>query len=318
MDRYTLDDTPNNEPDPTMASFSIERDKMRLIPYIKAAQQVKGDIKFWASPWTPPPWMKTPKEYDGTDEYSDVTSPYKAYINDNDATVLEAYADYFVRFIKAYEAEGIALDHIQPQNEPGYATRYPSCLWQPENSARSSARTSVLRWPSRRQTRRSGSARSRTDQTYPDDISGLTGDALGYTVGVGLQWNTMGRIDSLLALKSDLLIMQTEHRCGNYPFTVTNPAPFQPPAFNADKPQNDHAYAMESWYYIREWIKAGVHSYSAWNMVLDTVGKNLDARRPGRRTRSSSWIARRTSSSRLRPTTSSGTSRSSSIPAPNA
>ncbi len=42
-----------------MEHFSIARDEMALIPYIKAAQAVKDDIKFWASPWTPPPWMKT-------------------------------------------------------------------------------------------------------------------------------------------------------------------------------------------------------------------------------------------------------------------
>ena len=39
--------------------FSIARDSMRLIPYIKAAQAMKPNIRFWASPWTPPMWMKT-------------------------------------------------------------------------------------------------------------------------------------------------------------------------------------------------------------------------------------------------------------------
>jgi glucosylceramidase len=45
--------------DTSMASFSIAQDKQNLIPYIKAAQAVKSDIRFWASPWTPPTWMKT-------------------------------------------------------------------------------------------------------------------------------------------------------------------------------------------------------------------------------------------------------------------
>ena len=55
IDRYTEDETAG---DFTMEKFSIERDKQKLIPYIKAAQAVKPDIKFWASPWTPPTWMK--------------------------------------------------------------------------------------------------------------------------------------------------------------------------------------------------------------------------------------------------------------------
>jgi glucosylceramidase len=41
-------------------------------------------------------------------------------------------------------------------------------------------------------------------------------------------------------------------------------------------PQNDHLYGEESWQLIRDWIVSGVNSYSAWNMVLDTIGKSLD------------------------------------------
>lgn len=37
---------------------------------------------------------------------------------------------------------------------------------------------------------------------------------------------------------------------------------------------------MESWGLIRDWIKKGVNAYSAWNMVLDTVGRSLDTVRP--------------------------------------
>ena len=55
MDRYTLDETPD---DTALADFSIDRDMEKLIPYVKAAQAVKGNIRFWASPWTPPTWMK--------------------------------------------------------------------------------------------------------------------------------------------------------------------------------------------------------------------------------------------------------------------
>ena len=56
IDRYTLNETAG---DTAMTNFSISRDMQRLIPYIKAAQAVKANIRFWASPWTPPTWMKT-------------------------------------------------------------------------------------------------------------------------------------------------------------------------------------------------------------------------------------------------------------------
>jgi hypothetical protein len=34
-------------------------------------------------------------------------------------------------------------------------------------------------------------------------------------------------------------------------------------------------YGEESWQLIRDWVAAGVNSYCAWNMVLDTYGKSL-------------------------------------------
>ena len=97
--------------------------------------------------------------------------------------------------------------------------------------------------------------------------------ATKYVKGYGLQWNMLPIVSGLKS--RNLPIVQTEHKCGNYPW---NPSGF--PAFNPDKAPNDYAYAVESWGYIRDWIKAGVNVYSAWNMVLDTAGKNLDSMRP--------------------------------------
>src|SRR6185436_7463915 len=68
----------------------------------------------------------------------------------------------------------------------------------------------------------------------------------------------------------NLPIWQTEHVCGNYPWATP---------FDATMAPNDHAYAVESWGVIRDWIRAGVTAYSAWNMVLDTVGVGIDTTR---------------------------------------
>ena len=275
MDRYTLDDTPQNAPDPTMEHFSIERDKLRLIPFIKAAQAVKGDIKFWASPWTPPPWMKTPAVYDGTDlPPSGGTATFNAKMK-SDATTLAAYALYFAKYVEEYAKQGIPITDVSPQNEPGYATRYPSCLW--DDGALGTFVGSYL-GPTLAEhglTTKVWFGTLSNDNTYPTDIMSLTADALKYTDGVTLQWNTIGRIPSILSAHPNLLIMQSEHKCGNYPFSVAGT-----PAFNPEKPANDQAYAVESWGYIKQWIAANSNGYSAWNMVLDTNGKNLDTQRP--------------------------------------
>jgi len=275
MDRYTLDDTPSNAADPTMEHFSIERDKMRLIPFIKAAQAVKSDIKFWASPWTPPPWMKNPAVYDGTDvPPSGGTATFNAKMK-SDAATLAAYALYFAKYIEEYGKQGIPISKVSPQNEPGYATRYPSCLW--DDGALGTFVGTYL-GPTLAEHGLSTKVWFGTlsnDGTYPTDIMSLTADALKYTDGVTLQWNTIGRIPSILNANPSLLIMQSEHKCGNYPFSVAGT-----PAFNPEKPANDQAYAVESWGYIKQWIVANSNGYSAWNMVLDTNGKNLDTQRP--------------------------------------
>src|SRR5678815_1193221 len=67
-----------------------------------------------------------------------------------------------------------------------------------------------------------------------------------------------------------LPVWQTEHKCGNYPWGSP---------FDATRAPNDQAYAVESWGLIRDWIRAGVTAYSAWNMVLDTVGTGIDTTR---------------------------------------
>ena len=273
MDRYSLNE---NAGDFAMNQFSIERDRQRLIPFVKAAQAVKPNVRLWASPWTPPTWMKNPAQFDATDASPSGTpaATYTAFMK-SDAQTLTAYALYLARWVEEWELEGIPIDGVFPQNEPDYATRYPSCRWDagllgtfvgqylgPTFEARN---LDTQIW--------FGTLSNNDSAMYQGHIGGLTGAAATYSVGVGLQWNTMGHTSELAT--RDFLVMQTEHRCGNYPFSVPGT-----PAFNPDRPANDHAYAVESWGYIRDWLKAGVNVYMAWNMVLDTAGKNLDVQRP--------------------------------------
>src|SRR5690606_6202199 len=91
-----------------------------------------------AGPWSPPAWMKQNGSMDGVVQGCENCGANCAQNCgreprlDNDPTVLEAYALYFARFVEEYAAEGLTIEHVQPQNEPGYSTRYPSCLWTPE------------------------------------------------------------------------------------------------------------------------------------------------------------------------------------------
>jgi glucosylceramidase len=270
MSRYTHNETAN---DYSMTSFSIDRDKEKLIPYIQAALAIKPDIRLWASPWTPPSWMKSPP-YTTT---TGTSSAFDGGTMKDDAQVLTAHALYLAKFVEEYAKLNIKIEAIHPQNEPGYDTRYPSCLWSaalfnkfirdylgPTFDTRGVAADIYVGTMS--------NADSGKDGTI---LSTITGDSntMKYVKGFGLQWNMLPNVEGLKS--RNLPIVQTEHKCGNYPW---NPAGF--PAFNSTTPPNDYAYGVESWGYIRDWIKAGVSQYAAWNMVLDTNGQNIDSQRP--------------------------------------
>src|SRR5262249_19663141 len=103
-----------------------------------------------------------------------------------------------------------------------------------------------------------------------DIINAVMGDAAASPhVGVlGFQW---GMRDKVAATRSfNLPVWQTEHQCGHYPW--------QKP-FVAGRAPNDQAYAVETWHLIHDWIRAGATAYSAWNLVLDTVGVGIDTTR---------------------------------------
>jgi glucosylceramidase len=57
-----------------MANFSIAHDQQLLIPYINAALAVNPTLHLWASPWTPPAWMKDNNKIDGGNMKDDATA----------------------------------------------------------------------------------------------------------------------------------------------------------------------------------------------------------------------------------------------------
>ncbi len=90
--------------DRELAHFSIEPDRMYLLPMIKAAQAIPGsDFKILASPWTAPPWMKTNGSWNG----GSLLKEHR-----------QTFADYIVKYIDAYQSEGIEVWGITPTNEP--------------------------------------------------------------------------------------------------------------------------------------------------------------------------------------------------------
>jgi glucosylceramidase len=264
VDRYTDDEVPSGSDEP-LAGFSIDRDLTRLIPYIKAVQAVKPNVRLWASPWTPPTWMKV-----GPFSPGNMVTPFDGGSMKSDAATLAAYAQYLVRFVEAYAAQGIPIEAISAQNEPNYTGTYPTCAWSPSTyttfigqylgpAVTAAGLTTKIMLGT---FNGGGSDRS--------IVGGVMGDAAARAAVavLGYQWGMEGDVGGARAY--DLPVWQTEHKCGNYPWESP---------FDAQMAPNDQAYAVESWGLIRDWIRAGATAYSAWNMVLDTVGVGIDSTR---------------------------------------
>ena len=116
---YTYDDV---EGDVALEHFSIARDEEYIIPMIKEILEINPELYIFASPWTPPAWMKTGNSTCG---------------GHMRARFVDCYADYFVKYIKAYGEHGIKISAVTPQNEPetqqfGFM---PACCWDPDTEA---------------------------------------------------------------------------------------------------------------------------------------------------------------------------------------
>jgi glucosylceramidase len=107
---YSFDDN-NGVADPTLANFSIMHDQADIIPFLLLAKQANPQIKIMANPWSPPGWMKTSNSMIGGSLLPTMYNPF---------------ANYFVKYIQAYQSAGINIDYISLQNEPLFVpTSYP-------------------------------------------------------------------------------------------------------------------------------------------------------------------------------------------------
>jgi glucosylceramidase len=108
---YTYNDMPQGQTDPTLSNFSIDVDRADRIPIIQQAKRLNPQMGLLASVWSPPAWMKT------TDSLRGGSLLPGAY---------GSYANYFVKYLQAYQAEGITIDLLSRQNEPLFSpSDYP-------------------------------------------------------------------------------------------------------------------------------------------------------------------------------------------------
>jgi glucosylceramidase len=108
---YTYDDTCCD-----LSDFSLARDA-DVIALTRQAKAINPNVTVMASPWTAPPWMKD------NNSYLQGWLTWEHY---------PTYAQYFVKYIQGYAAQGITIDYITVQNEPTCCSSYPSMHWNGE------------------------------------------------------------------------------------------------------------------------------------------------------------------------------------------
>ena len=116
---YSFDDQAVGTTDPTLADFSIAHDRAYILPLIQQAKALNPQMKLMANPWSPPGWMKDPSSMSQVSMMGGTLLMTSA----NET----AFANYFVKYLQAYQTAGVPIDYISLQNEPlNITTSYPS------------------------------------------------------------------------------------------------------------------------------------------------------------------------------------------------
>lgn len=109
-DDYSLCDRHDNPADP-LEGFALHSDETDyIIPLLKEIKAINPSLKIIAAPWSAPRWMKL-------SQWDNSPHPYWTGGRLNPA-MRETYGEYFVKFIRAMEENGVEIQAVSPQNEP--------------------------------------------------------------------------------------------------------------------------------------------------------------------------------------------------------
>ncbi|MGM0881366.1 MAG: glycoside hydrolase family 30 protein [Bacillota bacterium] len=117
---YSYNDLAEDETDFELERFSIQKDvDFGIITAIQRVLEISPEVKIFASPWSPPGWMKTSG------------SLMRGQLKEGQAYI-DVLARYYRKAIQAYQELGIPLYAITLQNEPLLEIDYPSCYMSPD------------------------------------------------------------------------------------------------------------------------------------------------------------------------------------------
>lgn len=249
-------DVPNYATDFTMEHFTIARDKQKVIPFIKLAQAENAGMTFWASPWSPPSWMKKNKHYAQRTTGSN-GCPFGIPPYDNDQFIDEpeyynAYCLYFDKFIEAYKDEGIGITALAYQNEAYSNTPYPGCSWTAATTGKFLGQYLGPYMAEHQPGLKLivGTMNTNNYNVY-QTILNSTGVST-YVKQIGFQWEGGQQIANVRAAYPDYEYVMTESECGSGTF--------------------DWNAAVHTFQLCNHYLANGVTTYSYWNAILKDNG----------------------------------------------
>lgn len=272
----------------SMDHFSIDNDTKTLIPFIKNALKYNPNLQIWASPWSPPQWMKKNKHYaqmayqhayefyaaqNGEKQLKTgetgklVFGDLKMLVGsqfDSGLTVgegkegkegtdmfiqkpeyLKAYALYFSKFVDTYQANGIHIFAVMPQNEFNSPQLFPSCCWTARSLSNFIGDYLGPAMKAKGVKVFFGTV-ERPNASLVDTV--MERKSKEYIDGIGFQWAGKDALPKIHQEYPNLTFMQSEQECGNG--------------------DNDWKYATHCWDLMTYYLNNGVSIYEYWNTSL--------------------------------------------------
>ena len=234
-----------------MKHFTIEHDQKDRIPFINEARKVAGSgLKLYGSPWSPPAWMKS---------NNDMLHGGKLK-----AEYYQTWADYFSKYLKAYEKEGLPIWGVTVQNEPMATQIWESCVFTAEEerdfvkyylgptlTKDGLAGVKVMIWDHNR-----GLMYQRAQVVYDDP------GASKYVWGTGFHWYTGNHFDNVRLVHDaypDKHLIYTEAGMGQG-------------SLDAAQKQNDWDAAERLAKSVINDLNNWTEGWDLWNLLLDDSG----------------------------------------------
>lgn len=229
-----------------LSNFSIEKDKQYIIPMLQKANSIKQNLSLFASPWSPPWFMKNTRLLilGGKLRFK-----YR-----------QTWADYLVKFIKSYQEEGFNVKYLTIQNEPNAIQVWESCLYNAKEEANfainylyptlkdNNIDTKILIWDHNK------------DKILDRALESFSVEGSNEAIfGIAYHYYSGDHFENLKLVRDnfpDKLLIHSEG-CTGY-------SDFRP----SDEIQNAEIYAHD----ILGDLNSGSNGYIDWNILLDHQG----------------------------------------------